>query len=105
MGSEEPYCKRSSQKAGPQTIRRIHQMSRINTFALVVAFVVFAVTPSMFAATAETQETVSIDVTATPSKVCHPKKPITCRANDVSALSLTEQVVRSEERRVGKECR
>ena len=69
-------------------------MSRIKALTVLVAFVVFAVTPSMFAASVETQETISIDVTATaPSKVCHPKKPITCRANDVSALSLTEQVV------------
>ena len=55
-------------------------------FALVVV-VCLAVAPTMIAAPATVSSELSFDVKATPSKVCHPKKPVTCRAADLSTVT------------------
>ena len=59
----------------------------------VLALVVFLVTPAAIAANVESSNsTTSIDLKASPSKVCHPKSTVACRTTDLKALEEQSNV-------------
>ena len=62
---------------------------RILSHAL-VAIALVAAMPMLDVASSAPQEE-EIRLVTTPSKMCHPKKPLTCRAADIAALSTAPQ--------------
>ena len=61
-------------------------MRTFRALALVFAVALLVASPAVFASTSSADVTVSADVlSSAPSKVCHPKKPVTCRAADLGA--------------------
>ena len=60
-------------------------MRTFRVLALVVVAALFVAAPGAFASVSSSDDTVSAEViSSSPSKVCHPKKPVTCRATDLA---------------------
>ena len=66
-------------------------MSRFSLSVLCV-FVLVLVSPAAFADTSAPDQSLKDSITSAPSKLCHPKKPITCRADVSFSPEVTSEV-------------
>jgi hypothetical protein len=61
-------------------------MSRSRLFTVLVAFALLVVAPAVFAGTPDPATDGSV-ISKTPAKLCHPKKPLTCRASELAVMA------------------